>query len=208
MRFIKDGKYSSPILGLDIAFIAEQLKAGKVIAFPTDTVYGLACVYDDEQAINKIKQIKGRPDEKAFPMMVSNIAQLENIAILNQDAKKIVEKLTPGALTLIVDSHPDLPEYVNNGLQSIAFRIPGYKFNLDILEAVGKPLLVTSANRSGLPSVSDIESLVDQIYDEIDYIVASRAISGVASTIIDVRDGIKVVRQGEITLEKIMEAIA
>ena len=96
--------------------VIEKLKEGKVIAFPTDTVYGLGVRYHDEEALARLKQAKGRPENKPIPTMVANKEQLAAVAHLNEDIEKIVSAFLPGALTLVMNKSENVPEYATNGL--------------------------------------------------------------------------------------------
>lgn len=208
MKKIKiDGIESSWIVSKDVEFIGKKLLEGKVVAFPTDTVYGLACVFDDEQAIQRIKDIKGRDENKPLPMMVNHYKKLIGIANLNEVEERIFQSLTPGALTLILNKDTKLAEYVNNGFDTIGVRIPNDTFILELIEYVGKPLLVTSANRSNQPTGTTLLEVLNQIPNEIDYVVEGECSSLISSTIIDARNGIKVIREGEIKLKKIREVL-
>lgn len=206
-KIIVNGVESSDIVGKDIKFVATQLLEGKVVAFPSDTVYGLACIYDNKKAIQKIKQIKGRDENKPLPMMVNHYLQLEGIAKINEQEKKVFEKLTPGALTLILDKEECLPAYVNNGFDTIGVRIPNDQFILDLIHFVKKPLLVTSANRSNQPTGTTLMEVLNQIPNEIDLIVEGDCGSLTSSTIIDLRKGLKIIREGEITHKQIEEVL-
>ena len=98
----------------EITTIAQQLRAGAIIAFPTDTVFGLACVYDDLNAINKIMKAKNRSYDKALPMMCSSKKMIEQVAVVNANARKLMDRLMPGPLTLIYEKK-NLPDFVTLG---------------------------------------------------------------------------------------------
>lgn len=202
-----NGIQSSWIIEKEVQFVVEKLLEGKIIAFPTDTVYGLACIFDNEKAIQKIKTIKGRDENKPLPMMVDHYDKLKGIAKINKNEEQLFKALTPGALTLILNKEDELPEYVNNGLDTIGVRIPNDKFILEVIHNLNKPLLVTSANRSNQPTGTTLMEVLTQIPDEIDYVVEGECTSLISSTIVDARDGIKVLREGEITVDKIKEVL-
>lgn len=204
----KNSKLSSAIIQKDVDFVVEELLKGKVVAFPTDTVYGLGCVYDDEVAIQKIKQIKGRDASKPLPMMVAHVSQLEKIALVDENAKKLFDAFSPGAITIILKKHPQLQSFVNNGFETIAIRIPNDVFVLDVLNVLNKPLLVTSANRSNEKTGTTLEEVLAQIWDEIDYIVEGECVSKTSSTIVDCStDKLKILRVGEISEQEIKEVV-
>lgn len=192
----------------DMKMIVKEVLDGKVIAFPTDTVYGVGVRYDDTSAIERLKWVKGRPEDKPFPMMVSSVTQLEKVAWLDVNIIKIINKFTPGALTLVLNKKDNVSDVVTNGKSTIAVRIPDDRFVLDLIDAVGIPLLVTSANLSNKPSCTTFDEVINDLDGRIDGIVDGVCGSGVASTILDVTSyPFKILRQGDITLEQIMEVI-
>ena len=192
----------------DLSAVAEEVKSGKVVAFPTDTVYGVGVRYDDEAAIEAMKRSKGRPESKPFPMMVCDEVQMASVAWIDEDILHLVRRLTPGALTLVLKKKDNVPDYVTNGKDTIAIRIPDHRFVLDLLEKVGVPMLVTSANLSDYPSCRTYHEVMEQLDGRIDAIVDGQCGSGVASTIVDVTcRPFKILREGAISLEEIMEGI-
>ena len=179
---------------------------GDILAFPTDTVFGLGCIMD-EKAIKKIYKAKGRSFNKPLPMMCDSLKMIETVAYVSEDTKKIIKKFTPGALTIIFNKKDNVEDYITQGLNTIGIRIPDDKFILDIIKSVKSPLMVTSANISGEGSLLKWEDVYESMNGKIDGIVCIDALGDIASTIIDVSDGIKLVRQGPIDFEKIMEVV-
>lgn len=189
--------------------VIEKLKEGKVIAFPTDTVYGLGVRYHDEEALTRLKQSKGRPESKPIPTMVANKEQLAAVAHLNEDIEKIVSAFLPGALTLVMNKSENVPEYATNGLDTIGVRMPDDPFVLKLIEGVGVPMLVTSANLSGEATGTTFEEVMAQLNGRIDGIVKGTCGCLSASTIIDVtKEQIKVLREGPISREEIEKVLA
>lgn len=184
--------------------VCEALKQGKVIAFPTDTVYGLGVVYDDEVALQRLKQAKIRPDEKPIPMMVSSIEQIEAVAYLNEAARTLIQSFMPGAFTIVVKRKEEVPSYISNGLDTIAIRMPDDAFVLGLMDTIGKPLLVSSANLSAHAACSNSEDVLKQLQGRIDGVVEGNSKSDVASTIVDVtRERVVLLREGLISKEDI-----
>lgn len=192
----------------DIDIVAEMLKEGCVVAFPTDTVYGLAVIYDDEEALCSLKKAKGRPETKPIPTMVGTIQQLYEVAEMNDCAKKLAESFMPGAITLIMKKQEQVPGYVTNDLDTIGVRMPDDPFVCELIEKCGKPLLVSSANKSGeATGVSDVQVL-EQLDGDIDAIVLGEALNKQASTIVDVSGTeVKVIRKGPISEEEIRRVL-
>lgn len=161
------------------------IKAGGLVAFPTDTVYGLAANLYDASAIDRIYQAKGRDMAKAIPVLISTMNQIEQVSpSFPVIARKLAEKFWPGALTLIVPRNPDLPENLSSG-PTIAVRMPDYPPVLTVLQHCG-PLAVTSANLSGQSNPLSAQNVLDQLDGRIELILDGGSVSGgVPSTIVD-----------------------
>ena len=192
----------------DSAQIVEILNRGGVVAFPTDTVYGLAVRYDLKEAILKMKEAKQRPETKPFPMMVSSKAQIERVAVTDARSQKLIDQWMPGALTLVFKKRPDIDELVTNGFPTIGIRMPDDDFVLEIINRVGVPLLVPSANLSGQPSCTTSEEVLKQLDGRIDAVVLGESGASTASTVCDTTgDELKILRQGPIKLEDLEASI-
>ena len=135
--------------------VVSLLNEGEVVAFPTDTVFGVAVSYDNYDAINKMKIAKGRDEGKPFPMMVSSLSDIYTVANVDNKYEKMMKTLMPGALTIVVNKKDTVADFVTNGKETIAIRMPDDVFVLSLIQKVGKPLLVTSANLSGGANTSN-----------------------------------------------------
>ncbi|MEG0329994.1 MAG: L-threonylcarbamoyladenylate synthase [Longicatena sp.] len=192
----------------DIEEVVQLLKDGKVVAFPTDTVYGLGVIYENEEALEALKRSKGRPDNKPIPTMVGSISQMQEIANMNQDALKLANAFMPGAFTMILKKQEHLPSYITNGFDTIGIRMPKDDFVLELIKRCDKPLLVTSANLSGEETGVEDQQVLAQLDGRIDGIVMGSAVGKVASTIVDMSQGdVKVVREGPIDQKQITDII-
>ena len=192
----------------DSAQIVEILNRGGVVAFPTETVYGLAVRYDLKEAILKMKEAKQRPETKPFPMMVSSKAQIERVAVTDARSQKLIDQWMPGALTLVFKKRPEIDELVTNGFPTIGIRMPDDDFVLEIINRVGVPLLVPSANLSGQPSCTTAEEVLKQLDGRIDAVVLGESGASTASTVCDTTgDELKILRQGPIKLEDLEASI-
>ena len=190
----------------DLAVLAELLKEGEVIAFPTDTVYGLGVVYHNEEALENLKLAKGRPDEKPIPTMVADLSQIESIAEVNPRSKALIENFMPGAFTIILKKKDTLPDYITNGFPTVGIRMPDDEFVLNLIKACEGPMLVTSANLSDQPSGTTDEEVLKQLDGRIDGIVLGESGATQASTIVDVSTGeLKIIRSGKISEEAIQK---
>ena len=182
----------------------EALNNHGVIAFPTETVMGLGVYFDDEEAYNKMNQIKRRPEDKPYTMMVKKVGEINKYAVLDLRAQKIIKAFMPGPITLLLPAKEGLPNQVTHGGNVIGIRIPTHKKALELLGFLDKPLLVPSANRSGETPAKNSEEVKEIFGDEVDFIVEGSAETDVPSTIVDLtKDELKVVREGAITLEEI-----
>ena len=186
--------------------VIDILKKGGIVAFPTDTVFGLGCIINKE-AIAKIYEAKTRSFDKPLPMMCDGLRMIESVAEVSLDAKKIINKFVPGALTLIFNKKAHIEDYVTNGKQTIGIRVPDDEWILDLINKLNEPILVTSANLSDTGSLLKWEDVYKQLNGRIDAIVCADATGQTSSTIIDVTDDVKLLRQGPITLDQIKEAL-
>ena len=192
-----------------IETVIRELRAGKVIAFPTDTVYGLGVCYDDEDALQRLKAAKGRPENKPIPTMVGNRRQLAEVAVVNETIERLADAFLPGALTLILRRRAQVADYVTNGLDTIGVRMPDDPFVLALIDGLGKPMLVTSANRSGEKTGTTFEEVMEQLDGRIDGIVRGTCGCLNASTIIDVsQEEVRLLREGPICREAIDQVLA
>ena len=188
-------------------FLEDALKAlneHQVIAFPTETVFGLGVFYDDYQAYNLLNKVKNRHEDKPYTMMLYDINEINKYADVNKKYLPIIKKYMPGSLTILVKAKENVPNYVTHNTKIIGIRIPSNKEALELLRFVKKPLLVPSANKADQkPALCDEE--VKAIFnDEIRVIVPGKAVGGQASTIIDLTgDEIKLIRKGPIPLEEL-----
>lgn len=190
----------------EIEQIVNDLKDNAVIAFPTDTVFGLGTAYDNLSGIQKIKDIKHREPGKPLPMMCSSIEMTETICKINEEDKKLMSTIGKGAITYIFNLKDEIDRTMVNGNDTIAIRIPNDQFILEMIDKLGKPMLVTSCNISSEPSLKYYEDVIDQFDKNVDVIVMENAESDVSSTIYDTINH-KILRQGIITKEMIENAI-
>jgi L-threonylcarbamoyladenylate synthase len=175
-----------------------------LIAFPTDTLYGVAGDPFSPTAIQKIYEAKERPEEKALPVLIGDLSQLEKLVLFVSDhVKRIAEAFWPGALTLILPKHPNLPPDLSP-YPTIGVRMPDLAFTLKLLCQTG-PMATTSANLSGGANPTSAEDVLDQLGGRVDLILdGGTTPGGVASTILDVANTeMKILRQGPISLSDI-----
>lgn len=195
------------LLSPDQIFLAaELLKKGEVVAFPTETVYGLgACVFD-EAAVQKIFQMKGRPSNNP---LICHIATFEALALLAREIPETVLKLAahfwPGPLTLILKKHPNVPLGVTGGHDTVAIRMPRHPIALKLIGLAGEPLVAPSANKSGRPSSTTAEHVLSDFEGQEGAVIDGGATTlGVESTVLYLA-GEKplILRPGSITREEL-----
>lgn len=191
----------------DVESVVNILNNGGVVAFPTDTVYGLGCRFDNLEAIKALKKAKGRDENKPLPFMCSHIKDINNVAYVSDDALKVINKLMPGALTVILKKKEDVSDYITNGFDTIGIRIPDDDYVLNIINSCKVPLLVTSANKSNMPTGTTSTEVLEQLDGLIDGVVIGESAMKRASTIVNLIDGVRIVREGPIDLKTIEDTI-
>lgn len=185
----------------NIKLTKEEIK-NKIIAFPTDTVFGVGALIDDLEAIDKIYELKHRDYSKPLAILASSIDDIiPYVKEVTEDIKEIMNKYWPGALTIIFNKNENVSDKITAGFKTIAFRIPNCKISLDILKQTG-PLATTSVNISGNTPLNDYQEINKYFGDNIDFIVSENvSSSNISSTIIDVTSNeIKIIRQGQIKI--------
>lgn len=183
------------------------LLSGEVVAFPTETVFGLGVIFDDEKAYQKLVAIKERPPTQPFTLMCASTLEIEKYAELSVEAKKIVKTFMPGPLTIIVKVKADVPSFVTLGTGYIGIRVSESKLVQDLIRLTGKPLLVPSANKHGVNPCLSSESVYEAFNGELPYIIEGASISNIPSTIIKINDKIELIRTGSIPFTKILETV-
>ncbi len=187
---------------------SEILKNNGILAFPTETVYGLGVVAPNEENYKHLILVKKRPPEKPFTLMASNIKQVETYIEFNEISRKIVKEFMPGPLTLILKAKENIPYCVDHGTGFVGVRIPNDKFVLKLIDSVNEPLFVPSCNKSGEKPCMNTQEVIRDFDGEISAVIEGSCENGVPSTIIKI-DGNKIslIRQGKLSLEEIKERI-
>lgn len=184
------------------------LREGDVVAFPTDTLYGVGGIAFERFAVRQIFEIKERPLDKALPVFIYQIDDLNLVArhVPNQ-AWPLLREFWPGALTVVLPKNPKLPDDVTGGQQTVAVRIPDHPVALELVIQVGRPLAVTSANLSGQPNPMTAQGVAEQLGGRIPLILDGGPVStGQASTIIDLSvSPPRLLRQGPPTMAALQE---
>ena len=187
--------------------VVDAFQAHKVLALPTDTVYGVGVLYGDLADLDHLKHAKHRPETKPIPMMVSNLEQMKQIAKVDARTEKLVQTFLPGPLTLVLPVSETLDLAYTNGKKTVAVRIPDEPFVLAVIEKLGKPLLVSSANVSGKPAAVSYQEAMDNL-PNIDGIIQGECKQLEASTIVDcTQDKLSILRSGPILLKELTNCL-
>jgi L-threonylcarbamoyladenylate synthase len=185
------------------------LKNGGLVAFPTDTVYGVGSLVFDSKAVESIYIAKDRPIEKAIPVLIADATDMEKVGLnIPEIAYQLAARFWPGPVTCIIPKQPTLPEAVS-ATATVGVRVPDHEVARTLLRAAG-PMAVTSANISGQPSPSTAEEVFAQLGNRIDLIIdGGQTPGGVPSTVVDcTSDEIKILREGPITLDQIKSKLS
>ncbi len=187
---------------------AQIIKDGGVVAFPTETVYGLGANALNEEAVKKIFIAKGRPQDNPLIVHIQSIDELENLVYdISDVAKKLMNKFFPGPITIILNKKDIIPDMTSAGLKTIGIRMPKNKIALKLIKEAGVPIAAPSANISGRPSPTDVERCIEDLDGRVEGILGGSCSEiGVESTIVDCTvDPPCVLRPGGVTLEELRE---
>ena len=194
------------ILNEQIDRCVAALKSSKVVAFPTETVMGLGVIYNSREAYDLLNQIKCRPEDKPYTMMVSRIEDIEQYAYVDEKVKKVINRFIPGSLTILLKSNDNIPSYVTHNSGVIGIRIPTNEEALELLKRIGTPLLVPSANKSGEKPALNSDEVKTIFSNELGAIIEGESKGEVPSTIVDFSKNTPVLlRKGPISFENILE---
>jgi L-threonylcarbamoyladenylate synthase len=192
------------------AHAVRLLRAGKVIAFPTDTVYGVGASGFNERAIEQLFVAKNRERDKAIPYLLNDARDLELVAReIPQAARLLAAKFWPGALTLIVPASARVPKILIAGGENVAVRVPNHPTTRALIDSLRAPLAATSANISGATDSATARQVFEQLNGRIPLILDGGATRGnVPSTVIDVTcDPPRVLRVGALSIQELEQVL-
>ena len=190
--------------------VADMLKTGKTVVFPTETVYGLGANALDPEAAKKIYEAKGRPSDNPLIVHISKKEDVDFLAgNISQDSKLLMEAFWPGPLTLILDKSDNVPIETTGGLMTVAIRMPSNPIARKLIDLAGVPIAAPSANISGRPSITSSKYLVEELCERVDAIIISEDSEiGLESTVIDMTASTPVILRpgkiGKTEIEKIL----
>ncbi|HOJ45141.1 MAG TPA: L-threonylcarbamoyladenylate synthase [Bacilli bacterium] len=185
---------------------ASVLKTGGLVAFPTETVYGLAVVYDNEVAFKSLVEVKRRRPDKPFTLMCGTTSDILNYAYVSELSARIINAFLPGPLTIVLPSLAQLPSWVDLETGKVGIRVSSMQTIRELIIKVGKPLLVPSANRADEPPALTGEDAMAIFDGQIDAVIMGHVIGGTPSTVIEIdkEDNVKLLRKGPLTYDQIM----
>ncbi len=189
---------------------ARLIRQGEVVAFPTETVYGLGADGLNPAAVAKIFAAKGRPNDNPLILHIADKKELLPLtAGLNANARRLSEKFWPGPLTLVVAKAPLVPAAVSAGLATVAVRFPGNKFAQEFIRACGCPIAAPSANISGRPSPTNAQDVLEDMQGKIAAVLDGGSCGiGVESTVVDTTEAVPVIlRPGGVTYEMLADVL-
>lgn len=199
---------AAPLIHLDTAAslsdrdrqrIHRTVQSGGVLVFPTDTIYGLGCDAFNAEAIDRIYQLKDRPSDQPLSVHLARTEDLDRYAEIDDGQWPRIERLLPGPYTVLLSACSEAPTRCISSDGKIGLRVPNSAAYLAVAEAADCPLVGTSVNRSGQPSLNDIAGIREQFDDDVDLIVATDApLSGAGSTVIDLTQEPPVALRGEL----------
>lgn len=196
----KDNEYT------EIKPAAESIKQGRLVLFPTETVYGIGANALDSGAVKDIFIAKGRAQDNPLIVHIANIEMLDSLVQNVSDIeRKIMEKFWPGPLTIVLEKKPIIPDIITGGLNTVAIRMPSNPIARKLIEYSNLPIAAPSANVSGRPSGTSVEDIIDELDGKVEYVIDSGRVDiGLESTVIRVVDNIvHILRPGKITPEDI-----
>lgn len=180
------------------------VRYGGIIIFPTDTAFGIGCRIDDEEAIQRLFQIRKRPETQATPVLVANEQMAKDylLEIPQKVSEKLIKPFWPGALTIVLPTQTEkVPELVRGKGNNLGVRMPNHETALEIIKGVGVPLLGPSANFHGDATPYTFEDLDPELVRLVDYVVPGECTVKQASTVIDCSvNPWKILRQGAVSI--------
>jgi len=181
-----------------IDLIVDCLKRGQVLAYPTDTVYGLGCDPKNVVAIKKINKIKGEKSLKPLLVLISDFSMLKEYCFTNLGQQEYLKKVWPGPVTVILKRRPNLPTELTGGLNSLAVRLPANDFLIKMIKATGFPIVSTSLNKKGEKPMANVKNLDKHFKFKPDLVIdAGTCEKTKPSRLVDLRDinDIKIIRK-------------
>ena len=193
----------------ELKIVTQALNEGKLIVFPTETVYGIAGNGLTLSVVNNLYKAKKRDYSKPFTLMVNDITKIKDIAYVSENEEKVIKKFMPGPITLILKKKDCISNLVTANSDTVGVRIPNHEIALSILKSVDYPLATSSANISGSVNNSNIEDIINDLENYVDIFIKGNISSNLlASTVVEIKNNeVNILRNGIISKENIEEVI-
>ncbi len=194
----------------NLLWAAELIKRGEIVAFPTETVYGLGADALDPRAVKKIYVAKGRPSDNPLIVHIASVEQMYEVAAeVPHTAELLAERFWPGPLTMILPKSEKIPPEITAGLDTVAIRMPNHPVALELIRKSGLPIAAPSANLSGKPSPTSAKHVAKDLYGRLALILdGGETIVGLESTVLDLCGEVPaVLRPGGVTVEELRDLL-
>jgi len=188
---------------------AEVLRRGGIVAYPTETFYGLGALARDGAAVDRVARAKGRPDGKPLPLLAADRTQVDEVAEVGSAGARLAAAFWPGPLTLVLPARPGLAPAIAGGTGTVGVRVPGSEVARALAGAAGGAIVSTSANLAGEPPPVRVEDLSAALRARLDLVLdAGPAPGGLPSTVVAIEGGaVRLVRAGAVSFEDVMAAL-
>ncbi len=182
----------------------ETLRAGGVVVYPTDTVYGLGCDATNPAAVRRVFEIKGRPPDQPVPVLLGDVREAFDLAEVGEGARRLMRRFWPGPLTLVLRSRGVVAEMVTAGTGTVGLRVPDHPVPRALVRACGFPLVGTSANSTGRPAPVSVPQVLSDLDGRVELVLDGGRLRGRPSTVVDCTgDRPRVIRPGPISAEAV-----
>lgn len=181
----------------NISRVVESLKEGKIIAYPTDTTYGIGCSIFCKKSIERIYRMKQRDRRKPFSVICSSLSEISRYARVNNSAFKILKRYLPGPYTFIFEATRDVPDLLLTRQKTVGIRIPDNNISAALVSELGNPIITTSANLSGEEPEGDPRNIADTFGNQLDFVIDGGILTTDVSSVISLTgETVEVLRVG------------
>ncbi len=182
----------------------DAIREGELVIYPTETVYGLAADATSDEAVRQVFEAKQRPEDRPISMAVDSLSMAYQVGKISEREADVIQAFLPGPVTLLVDSRPLISDVLIPESGKVGIRIPDHPAALELVRSLGFPITSTSANLSGNPPPRRPGEAVNQLGDDVESVMdAGEAPGGRPSTVVDVSEGVEVIREGPVTRSEI-----
>jgi tRNA threonylcarbamoyl adenosine modification protein (Sua5/YciO/YrdC/YwlC family) len=176
-----------------ISRVADSLKSGGIIAYPTDTTYGIGCSILCKKSIERIYRMKMRERSKPFSFICSSISEVSQYARVGNAAFKLLKRHFPGPYTFVLEATREVPDLLLTRQKTVGIRIPDNRICIDLVTALGRPIITTSANLSGEDPVGDPMIIAEIFGDRLDFVIDGGMLTTDVSSVVSLIDDVPVV---------------